>query len=229
MNDFFFVYGSCFDAFLYNFNIVLNRCIQTNLVLNFEKCHFMVEQGIVLGHIISSKGIDVDPTKISIISQLPYPSYVREFCSFLGHVGFTSALSWTLSRNPSHCPSSCKRMLTSFFMKDAKSLLIASRRPSPPFLSFRQQMEKLHLNSCVTHQIMPWELSHLLRLWDVRHCSSELHHDRKRTSRKFFDLEKFKSYLLTSPIIVLTDHVALKILLKKTESKPWLIRWIFWL
>ena len=48
----------------------------------------MVEQGIVLGHIISSKGIEVDPAKISFISQLPYHSFVREVHSFLGHVGF---------------------------------------------------------------------------------------------------------------------------------------------
>nr|KYP41378.1 Retrovirus-related Pol polyprotein from transposon 17.6 [Cajanus cajan] len=55
---------------------VLNRCIKTNLVLNFEKCHFMVEQGIVLGHIISSRGIEVDLAKISVIAQLSYPSCV---------------------------------------------------------------------------------------------------------------------------------------------------------
>ena len=42
----------------------------------------MVEQGIVLGHIISNKGIEVDPTKISVISQLPYSSCVREVRSF---------------------------------------------------------------------------------------------------------------------------------------------------
>ncbi|XP_052725953.1 uncharacterized protein LOC128194406 [Vigna angularis] len=67
---------------------VLKRCIETNLVLNFEKCHFMVEQGLVLGHMISEKGIEVDPAKISVISQLPYPSCVREVRSFLGHAGF---------------------------------------------------------------------------------------------------------------------------------------------
>ena len=66
----------------------MNRCIETNLVLNFEKCHFMVEQGIVLGHIISNKGIEVDPAKISVISQLPYPSCVRAVRSFLGYAGF---------------------------------------------------------------------------------------------------------------------------------------------
>nr|KYP31253.1 Retrovirus-related Pol polyprotein from transposon 17.6 [Cajanus cajan] len=74
--DDFTVYGSSFDACLDSLDRVLNRFIETNLVLNFEKCHFMVEQGIVLGHIISSWGIEVDPAKISIIAQLPYPSCV---------------------------------------------------------------------------------------------------------------------------------------------------------
>jgi len=86
--DDFTVYGSSFDACLDSLDRVLNRCIETNLVLNFEKCHFMVEQCIVLGHIISSRGIEVDPAKIAVISQLPYPSCVREVHSFHGHAGF---------------------------------------------------------------------------------------------------------------------------------------------
>ena len=48
----------------------------------------MVEQGIVLGLIISNKNIEVDPAKIYVISQLPYPSCVRDVQSFLGHAGF---------------------------------------------------------------------------------------------------------------------------------------------
>jgi len=55
--DDFTVYGSSFDACLDSLDRVLNRCIQSDLVLNFQKCHFMLEQGIVLGHIILSKGI----------------------------------------------------------------------------------------------------------------------------------------------------------------------------
>ena len=61
--DDFTIYGSSFDVCLDSLEKVLNKCIETNLVLNFEKCHFMVEQGIVLGHIISNKGIEVDPAK----------------------------------------------------------------------------------------------------------------------------------------------------------------------
>ncbi|XP_072084551.1 uncharacterized mitochondrial protein AtMg00860-like [Arachis hypogaea] len=76
------------DRLAGNLARVLERCTNTNLVLNFEKCHFMVKQGIVLGHIISKDGISVDPTKIDVISSFPYPSSVREIRSFLGHAGF---------------------------------------------------------------------------------------------------------------------------------------------
>ena len=54
--DDFSVYGNSFDNCLENLTLVLKRCIETNLVLNWEKCHFMVKQGIVLGHVISEKG-----------------------------------------------------------------------------------------------------------------------------------------------------------------------------
>lgn len=66
---------------------VLERCVSSNLVLNFEKCHFMVKQGIVLGH-VSNTGISVDPAKVDVISGLPYPSSVREVRSFLGQACF---------------------------------------------------------------------------------------------------------------------------------------------
>ncbi|CAL8988370.1 unnamed protein product, partial [Prunus brigantina] len=56
--DDFSVFGDSFDQCLHNLSKVLARCEQTNLVLNWEKCHFMVNQGIVLGHVISSKGIE---------------------------------------------------------------------------------------------------------------------------------------------------------------------------
>src|SRR5215469_14612063 len=62
--DDFSVHGSSFDSCLANLNKVLSRCEETNLVLNWEKCHFMVSEGIVLGHKISSRGIEVDRAKI---------------------------------------------------------------------------------------------------------------------------------------------------------------------
>ena len=53
------IYGSTFDECLINLEAVLNRCIEKDLVLNWEKFHFMIHQGIVLGHIISKQGIEV--------------------------------------------------------------------------------------------------------------------------------------------------------------------------
>ncbi|CAN6686515.1 unnamed protein product [Malus baccata var. baccata] len=71
-----------------NLSLVLERCIKTNLVLNWEKCHFMVKQGIVLGHLISNRGIEVDKAKIDAIEKLPPPTTVKSVRSFLGHAGF---------------------------------------------------------------------------------------------------------------------------------------------
>ena len=82
------VYGGDFEECLTNLEAILQRCIEKNLVLNREKCHFMVNQGIVLGHIISSRGIEVDKAKIDIISKLPPPTNVKTIRQFLGHAGF---------------------------------------------------------------------------------------------------------------------------------------------
>ncbi|GKA66221.1 reverse transcriptase domain-containing protein [Tanacetum coccineum] len=56
---------------------MLKRCEDTNLALNWEKSHFMVKEGIVLGHKISKKGIEVDKAKINVISKLPHPTTVK--------------------------------------------------------------------------------------------------------------------------------------------------------
>ncbi|KAL4282046.1 hypothetical protein GQ457_03G016260 [Hibiscus cannabinus] len=86
--DDFSTFGEDFDSCLSNLEKVLKRCKETNLVLNWEKCHFMVDEGIVLGHKISSKGMEVDKAKIEVISKLPPPTTVKGIRSFLGHAGF---------------------------------------------------------------------------------------------------------------------------------------------
>ena len=86
--DDFSVFGDSFESCLENLRKVLERCQEKNLVLNWEKCHFMVTQGIVLGHIVSKNGIEVDKAKVELISNLPTPKCVRDIRSFLGHAGF---------------------------------------------------------------------------------------------------------------------------------------------
>ena len=82
------VYGRSFEECLINLETVLHMCIEKNLVLNCEKCHFMVNQGIVLGHIISEKGIEVNKANIDMISKLPSPTNLKTVRQFLGHAGF---------------------------------------------------------------------------------------------------------------------------------------------
>ncbi|GJY87229.1 reverse transcriptase domain-containing protein [Tanacetum coccineum] len=67
---------------------MLQRCKDAHLILNWEKCHFMVKEGIVLGHKVSRAGLEVDKAKINVISQLPPPTNIKGIRSFLRHVGF---------------------------------------------------------------------------------------------------------------------------------------------
>nr|GEW16745.1 reverse transcriptase domain-containing protein [Tanacetum cinerariifolium] len=67
---------------------MLKRCEDTNLVLNWEKCHFMCKEGIVLGHKISKSSLEVDRAKVDVIAKLPHPTTVKGVRIFLGHAGF---------------------------------------------------------------------------------------------------------------------------------------------
>jgi hypothetical protein len=86
--DDFSVYGDSFTSCLSHLERMLKRCEDTNLVLNWEKCHFMVKEGIVLGHKISKSGIEVDRAKVDVNAKLPHPTTVKGIRSFLGHAGF---------------------------------------------------------------------------------------------------------------------------------------------
>ncbi|GJX00935.1 reverse transcriptase domain-containing protein [Tanacetum coccineum] len=72
--DDFSVFGDSFSSCLSHLEKMLKWCKDTNLVLNWEKCHFMVKEGIVLGHKISKSGIEVDKAKVDVIAKLPYPT-----------------------------------------------------------------------------------------------------------------------------------------------------------
>ena len=82
------VYGESFEECLIHLETVLNRCIEKNLVLNWEKFHFMVNKGIVLGHVIFEKRIEVERAKVELISKLPSPTNVKTMRKFLEHAGF---------------------------------------------------------------------------------------------------------------------------------------------
>ena len=65
------VVGESYERCFYHLSEVFKRCEDCNLVLNLQKCHFLVKEGIVLGHRISEKGIAVDRAKVELIERLP--------------------------------------------------------------------------------------------------------------------------------------------------------------
>nr|GEX53015.1 reverse transcriptase domain-containing protein [Tanacetum cinerariifolium] len=101
--DDFSVSGDSFQSYLSHLEKMLKRCEETNLCLNWEKNHFMVKEGIVLGHKISKKGIEMDKVKIDVISKLPHPTTVKGIRSFLGHAECVDAFQ-TLKRMLTKAP-----------------------------------------------------------------------------------------------------------------------------
>ncbi|GKA86213.1 reverse transcriptase domain-containing protein [Tanacetum coccineum] len=74
--DYFSVVRDTFSSCLSHLDKMIKWCDDTNLVLNWEKCHFMVKEGIVLGHKISKSGIEVDKAKVDVIAKLPHPTSI---------------------------------------------------------------------------------------------------------------------------------------------------------
>nr|GFC11750.1 retrovirus-related Pol polyprotein from transposon 17.6 [Tanacetum cinerariifolium] len=76
--DDFSVFDNSFENCISRFDKMLQRCEDTNLCLNWEKSHFMVKEGIVLGHKISKNRIEVDKAKVDVIAKLPHPTTVKD-------------------------------------------------------------------------------------------------------------------------------------------------------
>ncbi|BBN67648.1 transposable element gene [Prunus dulcis] len=218
-------------------SLVHSRCQATNLVLNWEKCHFMVEQGIVLGHSISSKGIEVDKAKIDVIAKLPPPTSVKGVRSFLGHAGFyrrfikdfskiSRPLCTLLAKDtPFNFDKACLEAFNKLKALLTSAPIIAAPNWDLPFelmcdasdyavgAVLGQRKDKL------PHVI--YYASRTLNDAQLNYATTE-----KELLAVVFALEKFRSYLVGAKIIVYTDHAALKYLLSKKDAKPRLIRWV---
>ncbi|CAN6704225.1 unnamed protein product [Malus baccata var. baccata] len=235
--DDFSVFGDSFDSCLHNLSVILKRCVETNLVLNWEKCHFMVKQGIVLGHIISEKGIEVDKSKIDLVRHLPSPTSVREVRSFLGHAGFYRRFIKDFSKVAQPLCRLLQKEVAFEFTKECtesfkqlKELLTTAPIIVPPDWSLPFELmcdaSDYALGAVLgqrkdkrPHVI--YYASRTLNDAQLNNSTTE-----KELLAVVFALDKFRSYLIGTKVIVFTDHAALKYLLTKKEAKPRLIRWI---
>ncbi|KAI5338555.1 hypothetical protein L3X38_017826 [Prunus dulcis] len=235
--DDFSVFGSSFDDCLHHLSLVLTRCQETNLILNWEKCHFMVREGIVLGHVVSNKGIQVDKAKINIITNLPPPSSVKGVRSFLGHAGFYRRFIKNFS--------SISRPLCNLLAKDAvfefdeicmeafttlkKELTSAPIIIAPDWsLPFEIMCDASDFAIGAVLGQKKNKLPHVIHYASRTLNDAQLNYSttEKELLAVVFALEKFRPYLVGSKVIVYSDHAALRYLLTKKDAKPRLIRWI---
>ncbi|CAL2270599.1 unnamed protein product [Prunus armeniaca] len=235
--DDFSVFGDSFDGCLTNLTLILKRCIETNLVLNWEKCHFMVKQGIVLGHIVSEKGIEVDKSKIGLVRHLPSPTSVREVRSFLGHAGFYRRFIKDFSKISTPLCRLLQKDVSFMFDDECekafnhlKELLTTAPIIVPPdwSLPFKLMCDASdYALGAVLGQRKDkkphviYYASRTLNAAQLNYSTTE-----KELLVVVFDLDKFHSYLLDTKVIIYSDHAALKYLLTKKEAKPRLIRWM---
>ena len=231
------VYGKTFDDCLLNVKKVLKRCIEKDLVLNWEKCHFMATSGVVLGHIISKEGIQVDPAKIELISKLPSPTTVKEVRQFLGHAGFYRRFIQDFSK--------IAQPLCALLLKDAE--FIWTKACQEAFKRLKSLLTTAPIvrspNWSLPFELMcdasDYAVGAVLgqredgKPYVVYYASKTLNDAQKNytTTEKellavVFALDKFRNYLLGTSIVIFTDHSALKYLLNKKDAKARLIRWI---
>ncbi|KAM2097168.1 hypothetical protein COP2_019814 [Malus domestica] len=229
--DDFSVFGDSFDKCLDNLTLILKRCVETNLVLNWEKCHFMVKQGIVLGHIISEKGIEVDKSKVDLVRYLPSPTSVREVRSFLGHAGFYRRFIKDFSKIAQPLCRLLQKDVSFEFneacekaFKHLKELLTTAPIITPPDWSIPFELmcdaSDYALGAVLgqrknKHSHVIYYASRTLNDAQLNYSTTE-----KELLAVVFALDKFRSYLIGTKVIVFTNHAALKYLFTKKEAKP---------
>ncbi len=194
-----------------------------NLVLNWEKCHFMVKEGIVLGHKIFEKGIEVDKAKIEVIEKLEPPKSVKGIRSFLGHAGFYRRFIKDFSKISKPLCNLLEK--DSVFLFDYTCLeafnILKEKLISAPIITTPDWNQPFELmcdasnfaigavlgqrKNKVFHVV--YYASKTLNTAQVNYTTTE-----KEMLAIVFAFEKFRSYLLGMKVVVFTDHAAVKYL-----------------
>ncbi|GKB56069.1 reverse transcriptase domain-containing protein [Tanacetum coccineum] len=233
--DDFSVFENSFDSCITNLSKMLARCEETNLVLNWKKCHFMVKEGIVLGHKISKSGIEVDRAKIDVIAKLPYPTNVKAVRSFLRHARFYRRFIKDFSKIAQH--------VTQLLMKDAKFIfsnkfmqafnVLKDKLTSAPVIVAPDWNLDFELMCDASDYAVGAVLGqHVDKKFRPIYYASKTMNDAQEhytTTEKellaiVYAFDKFRSYLIMSKTVVYTDHSALKYLFSKQDTKSRLIR-----
>ncbi|KAK1648282.1 hypothetical protein QYE76_066087 [Lolium multiflorum] len=218
--DDFSVYGNSFDNCLRNLDKVLQRCEETNLVLNWEKCHFMVNEGIVLGHKISERGIEVDRAKVEAIEKMPYPRDVKDFSKI------SKPLTNLLQKDvPFVFDDDCKEAFETL-----KKALTTAPVVEPPDWNLPFEI-MCDASDFAVGAVLGQRVDKKLNV--IHYASKTLDAAQRNyaTTEKellavVFACDKFRPYVVDSKVTIHTDHAAIRYLMTKKDAKPRLIRWV---
>nr|GEV17952.1 retrovirus-related Pol polyprotein [Tanacetum cinerariifolium] len=235
--DDFLIFGNSFQTCLSHLEKMLKRCEDTNLYLNWEKSHFMVKEGIVLGHKISKNEIEVDKDKVEIIAKLPHPITVKGIRSFVGHASFYRRFIKDFSK--------IARPMTSLLEKD--TAFIFSKECVEAFQTLKRKLTEAPI-LITPDWDLPFELmcdasdfaigavlgqcqkKHFRPIHYASKTMTEAESNYTTTKKEMlavvYAFKKFRSYLIMKKSIVYTDLSALKYLFAKKDSKAILLRWV---
>ncbi|KAK1651064.1 hypothetical protein QYE76_068869 [Lolium multiflorum] len=235
--DDFSVYGNSFDNCLRNLDKVLQRCEETNLVLNWEKCHFMVNEGIVLGHKISERGIEVDRAKVEAIEKMPYPRDVKGIRSVLGHAGFYRRFIKDFSKISKPLTNLLQKDVPFVFDDDCKEAFETLKKAlttapvvEPPDWNLPFEI-MCDASDFAVGAVLGQRVDKKLNV--IHYASKTLDAAQRNyaTTEKellavVFACDKFRPYIVDSKVTIHTDHAAIRYLMTKKDAKPRLIRWV---
>ncbi|GJW36379.1 reverse transcriptase domain-containing protein [Tanacetum coccineum] len=235
--DDFSVFGDSFFTCLSHLDKMLKWCEDTNLVLNWEKNHFMVKEGIVLGHKISKSGIEVDRAKVDVIAKLPHPTTVKGVRSFLGHAGFYRRFIQDFSKIASPMTHVLEKETPFFFLKECiQSFNTLNRKLTEAPILIALDWDLPFELMCDASDFAIGAVlgqrknKHFQPIHYASKTMTEAQAHYTTTEKELlavvYAFEKFRSYLVLSKSIVYTDHSAIKYLFTKKDAKPRLMRWI---
>ncbi|GKA42577.1 reverse transcriptase domain-containing protein [Tanacetum coccineum] len=235
--DDFSIFGDSFDTCLTNLDKMLKRCEDTNLALNWEKSHFMVKEGIVLGHKISKKGIEVDKAKIEVIAKLPHPTTVKGIRSFLGHAVFYRRFIKDFSKISRPMTHLLEKNTPFVFSEDCILAFhtLKKKLTEAPILIAPDWDRPFELMCDASDYAIGAVLGQRIEKYfqPIHYASktmTEAETNYTTTEKEMlavvYAFEKFRSYLIMNKSVVYTDHSALKYLFKKKDAKARLLRWV---
>nr|GEW88651.1 hypothetical protein CTI12_AA501300 [Tanacetum cinerariifolium] len=203
--DDFLVFENSFQSCLSHLEKMLKRCEDTNLCLNWEKSHFMVKEGIVLGHKTSKEGIEVDKAEVDLIAKLPHPTTVK-------------GTSFHFSKECVEAFQTLKRKLTE------APILIAPDWDMP--FELMSNASDFSIGAVLGQR----QDKHFSPIHYASKTMTEVKSNytimEKEMLAVVYAFKKFWSYLIMNKSIVYTDHYALKYLFAKKDSKERLLRWV---